>query len=112
MIARCCKPTRRSIIERVDVMNSASKAWDQATFLQRRQRVSGNAVLRVPNIEAPVSGARKVTEIVGDPSLDHRPHVAANRRRRDGRSRAQRAAKEAGPGGVGREHSCLITETR
>ena len=76
-MARVCNALSRSSSKRVDVMHGAGKAGNQAALLQRRQRIARNAVLRVPDVEAPVFRAFEMADVVGDAGFDHRRHVPA-----------------------------------
>ena len=58
------------VVEAIDVMDGAGKAGDQATLLERRQRIAGNAVLRVPDIEAAPLRRLEIADVFGDARFD------------------------------------------
>ena len=91
----------RSSSKRIDVMHGAGEAGDQAALLQRRQRIAGNAVLRVPHVEPAMFRALEVARHIRRRAF--RPSTARRdrRARRHGsRSRTACARKKPAPVGV------------
>jgi hypothetical protein len=96
--------------EVVDVVDGADEGWDQPVALQRRQRVAGDSVVRVIEVEAPVLRTTQPCDIIGDPMLDHRQGVGRRRRYGEGDGAAARRSKEAGAVRVGRVQNGLAAE--
>ena len=70
------------VAKSVDVVNGADMSRDQAFVAQPRERVAGDAIMRVIEIETPILWPAEPFHIVCDALLDHRECVA--RRRQDG----------------------------
>lgn len=83
--------------ELVDVVDRAGKIRDQALQLEGCQRIAGNAVMGVEQVEAIGSGSSEITDIVGNPLLDHFRHVRGCRPHGNAGRAAGGLTKEARP---------------
>ena len=62
----------------VGMMNRAGEAADRAALLQRRQRVAGDRILRMKDIELAVLRVLKMPEIIGDANAHHLGDILAD----------------------------------
>ena len=91
-------------------MDGTGKARNSAVSFQRRQRIAGDAVLSVPDIEIRRSRLREVAQVVGDPDLHHLPRVGTGGRRRHPHRAADRLAEKTFAGDIGGMHHGVMAE--
>jgi hypothetical protein len=97
-----------SIRKVVDVMHRSDEFVDVSPALQRRERVAGDAVVRMIEIEARSIG--QIFDIFGDPLFDHCERVARRWRDWERVRPTMCRPEEALPFGVGRVQDDVMPE--
>ena len=100
------------IREGVEVMDRPHMTGDEPSGLQRRQRIAGDAVMRMVDVEAAIAAFGEMLDIVGDALLDHRMHVGRRRRDREWPRLAAGGAKKAMALGVRGVQDDVMSEAR
>jgi hypothetical protein len=98
------------VIERVDMVDGAGKALDEAALLERCQGISRDPILGVPDVELPVRGRFEMADIVSNTGLDHRRDVSTRGCSSNARRPAGRIAEKARARRIRRVHGRLMTE--
>ena len=106
--ARSCSGEAR-IVERIDVVHGARKATDQAAPLSVA-RHSRDAVLGMPDVEAPMLRPLEMPEVVANAGLDHRRDVASDGGGHNAHRPTNRVAEEACAARVRRMHRHVVAE--
>ena len=61
------------------MMHGAGEPCDEAALLKGRERIGGNPVLGMPDVEATMLCTLKMAQIVGDARLHHGGNAAPDR---------------------------------
>src|SRR3984957_20108748 len=91
-------------------MHGAGEPCDESAFLKGRERIGGNPVLGVPDVEATMLCTLKIAQIVGDAGLHHSGDVASDRRCRNAYGTGGRIAEKTCTAGVGGMYGRLVAE--